>query len=352
MALSADEVSHDDVREGPNSLGQAGSENVQASGSHDFNPASALADARLDSPYEIRSLLGIGATSLVYRAHDRALGKDVAIKLLKEEVGLDQGARERFRLESQALSELSHPNIIKVYGSGEGTGRPFMVLELVEGRNLRKWMQDASKKTDQLVDMVIQVADGMYHAHTSGIVHRDLKPSNIFISEGGVPKVGDFGLAGWELGRTSLTQVGVGMGTPSYMSPEQTRGAHREVGPATDIYALGVILYEVLTGRVPFEEKRVQILFQQIQEDPPLPPSALRAGLHPALDAIVLKALEKRPEKRFASARDLASELKRFAAGRPLQHVKVEVEKEDLSRRPNLWSRCWSALRTIGSRGR
>ncbi|SPE39091.1 Serine/threonine protein kinase [Candidatus Sulfopaludibacter sp. SbA3] len=250
-------------------------------------------------PYEILSLLGAGGMGEVYRARDKRLGRDVALKVLPAEVAESPTRRQRFELEARAVAALNHPNIVAVYDVGEG----YIVSELVEGRPLR----NAKLGLRQTIEVAVQVASGLAAAHDAGIVHRDLKPENILLTRDGRPKILDFGLAKVEAGgsaadstATMRTEPGVVMGTPGYMSPEQVRGLSTDY--RSDIFSFGVILYELLSGRRAFQgDTSVETMAAILKEEPLELPAAVPA----ALRQIVAHCLEKDARERFQSARDL-----------------------------------------------
>ncbi len=204
------------------------------------------------SGYRVEGVLGHGGMGIVYRAWHLRLDRAVALKMLLAGPYARPEERERFLREAQAVAALRHPNIVQVHDVGEVDGRPYFTMELVEGGDLAEQIQGVPQPARQAADLVATLADAVHAAHQSGIVHRDLKPSNILLTEDGTPKVTDFGLARRLEGDGGLTLSGAPLGTPSYMAPEQARGDKDAIGPATDVYALGAILYELLTGRPPF----------------------------------------------------------------------------------------------------
>src|SRR5262245_28070474 len=270
------------------------------------------ADGPLRQRYDIRDQAGEGATSVVYRAWDRELNRAVALKLFRESAGFSEVARQRFRREVQAAGSLSHPNVVTVHDAGTEGGRLYLVMEYVDGRPLVDRMKDAPA---DLVRVLARAARGVAAAHEKGIVHRDLKPANILVTSSGDAKVGDFGLAHLLVAGTDLTRTGAALGTPQYMAPEQVRGRSKEVTPRTDVYALGAILYEMLTGRPPHEGSDVVELYHKIAQDDPAP---LPASVAPDLRTICFKALEKDPDRRYADAKAFADDLDRHLAGDPI----------------------------------
>src|SRR5271154_1770491 len=264
-------------------------------------------------PYEIKSQVGAGGMGEVYRARDTRLGRDVALKILPESFSRDSDRLRRFEQETQAVAALNHPNIVAIYDVGPFESAPFLVSELLEGESLRAVINRGPIPQRKVIEYAVQVANGLAAAHDKGIVHRDLKPENLFVCRDGRVKILDFGLAklagkgGEPDGATmtsSHTAAGVVMGTASYMSPEQVRG--EAVDARTDMFAFGAVLYEMLSGKRAFQrdtppETMTAILREDIPEitdvQPPIPP---------ALDRIVRRCLEKSPDHRFQSAKDLA----------------------------------------------
>jgi WD40 repeat protein/tRNA A-37 threonylcarbamoyl transferase component Bud32 len=281
--------------------------------------------------YEILSLIGTGGMGIVFKARHRDLNRTVALKLLRG-AGLDDPEfRDRFRAEAEAVARLQHPNIIQVFETGTtdvADGRlpgPFIALEYVEGGSLAR-LADRAQEPRHAARIVAKLAAATAAAHQAGIVHRDLKPANILITVDGEPKIADFGLAKQvtddrdESGRF-LTQAGTIIGTPEYMAPEQAAGG--EVTPAVDVYALGVILYELLTGRVPFQAATPIHTMALVRTQDPVSPRRLQPGVPRDLDTICQKCLEKDPARRYPSAEALGEDLQRFLDGRPIRARQV-----------------------------
>ncbi|HEV3026948.1 MAG TPA: protein kinase, partial [Planctomycetota bacterium] len=276
--------------------------------------------------YEIRERAGEGATAVVYRAWDLELKRPVAIKILREGAGLSDVARQRFRREAQATAGLLHPNVVLVLDTGEKDGRLYLVMELVDGRPLGEALKDGSKTEEQRLRLLEQAARGVGAAHRKGVVHRDLKPSNILVTLEGVPKVADFGLAHLVDSSTELTRTGSTLGTPLYMSPEQVRGQPDEITPRTDVYALGAILYEILTGRPPHTGETMMEIYGKIAREQPTAPRKLNPKVSLDLETIALKAIEKNPGRRYPDADAFAEDLRRHLNGeaidaRPLPRI-------------------------------
>ncbi len=269
--------------------------------------------------YEILGAIGQGTMAVVYRARDASVGRFVAVKVLWPTEMLGEDVRERFLREARVTAGLTHPNVVAVYDVGEEGGRLYLVMELVEGRSLRAVMEEGKATLRELVVMLEKVARGVGAAHRKGIVHRDVKPANILVSAAGEPKVGDFGLAHVGGARASLTKTGVALGTPMYMAPEQVRGRSDAVSPAMDVYALGTILYEMVTGRVPVTGDSVEAVYERILHDRPASMRESNPKLSEALDAICLKALEKDPARRYPDGEAFAEELRRWLKGEPVQ---------------------------------
>src|SRR5271166_2074007 len=268
--------------------------------------------------YRVEALLGRGGMGVVYRAWHLRLNRAVALKMMLAGPCARPEELERFLRESQAVAGLGHPNIVQVYDMGDVEGRPYFTMELVEGGNLADQIRGVPQPAHQAAVRVATLAEAIHAAHQSGILHRDLKPGNILLTEDGTPKVTDFGLARRLQGEGGLTLSGVPMGTPSYMAPEQARGDNGAVGPATDVYALGAILYELLTGRPPFRAESATATLQQVVADEPVPPARLNPRVPRDLQTICLKCLSKEPHKRYASAQALAEDLRRFERGEPI----------------------------------
>ncbi|MBI2930060.1 MAG: tetratricopeptide repeat protein [Planctomycetes bacterium] len=262
------------------------------------------------SRYTLLEELGRGGMGIVYRARDTRLQRDVALKLLRDDALIEPEDRARFRREALAMARLSHPNVVAVHDVGEQGARPYLVMELVEGRPLTDVLKNPPA-VDPLLALMEKVARAVHHAHERGIIHRDLKPSNILVTPSGEPKVADFGIARLAGPQATLTHSGTLRGTPADMAREQIRARGEALTPQTDVYALGAILYEILTGRPPFDAPTLPELFQRILADDPAPPGR-------APQAICIKALEKDPRRRYETARDFADDLRRHLDGEPV----------------------------------
>lgn len=270
--------------------------------------------------YRILGEIARGGMGIVYRAFDPDLSREVALKVtLFEEAWASSEFIARFLREARSAARLHHPNIVPVYDVGEAEGKHYFTMELIEGESLAdRLRREGRLAPSSAAEMVAILSRAVEHAHGRGLVHRDLKPSNVLIARDGRYLLCDFGLSKEIGGRADLTQSGQIIGTPAYMSPEQAAGRHGDVDERTDVYALGAILYECLTGLPPFGLGSVGELLRKIQEDDLLPPRVVRPDVPPDLETIALKAMEKSKTLRFASARDLAEELDRFLRGEPI----------------------------------
>ncbi len=265
--------------------------------------------------YELNHLIARGGMAEVYRAHDRLLDRPVALKVLFPELSVDRSFVERFRREAQAAANLSHPNIVPVFDWGEDTGTYFIVMEFIDGRPLSAILKTAGPLTaDRTADIGAHVAAALGYAHKHGVIHRDVKPGNVLITDEGQVKVTDFGIARAINTEESLTQTGAVMGTATYFSPEQAEGMG--VDARSDIYSLGVVLFEMATGRPPFlGDTPVAVASKHVRDHPPAP-RELNPSIPPTFEAIILKAMAKNPEHRYATAEDLRADLLRFNEGR------------------------------------
>jgi hypothetical protein len=275
--------------------------------------------------YTVLEELGRGGMGIVFKAIPERLNRLVALKMILagEFAGPEAGAR--FLVEAEAVARLQHPQVVQIFRIGEHKGRPFLEMEFVEGGSLADHLDGTPRLPAEAAKLVESLALAVHHAHDRGIIHRDLKPANILLTSDGVPKVTDFGLAkslGVDEGLTRTDSI---IGSPSYMAPEQAGGAGHRVGPATDVYSLGAILYELLTGRPPFRAATVLETLEQVKSAEPAPPSRLQPGLPGDIDTITLKCLQKDPARRYSGADALAGDLLRFRAGEPIMARPVGV---------------------------
>jgi serine/threonine-protein kinase len=273
---------------------------------------SEVADTLVDGRYLIQDRIGSGGMAEVYRAEDRHLGRDVALKMLHRRFAQDGAFVERFRREASAAAGLQHRGIVNVFDRGEHDGTYYIAMEHLRGRSLNEVIAaEGPLDPDRAIDYAIQILQAAGYAHRHGVVHRDLKPHNVIVTDEGSLKVTDFGIA--RAGASEMTETGSIMGTAQYLSPEQAQG--HTAGPVSDLYSLGVVLFEMLTGRVPFTgETPVSVALKHLSEPPPRP-SDLRPGVPPALERVVLRALEKDPERRFASAENFIQALEDARGG-------------------------------------
>ncbi|WP_330297497.1 protein kinase domain-containing protein [Streptomyces sp. NBC_00503] len=279
--------------------------------------------------YQLRDLLGEGGMASVYLAYDSALDRQVAIKTLHSELGREASFRERFRREAQAVAKLSHTNIVSVFDTGEGVVSfadpsaadggvmPYIVMEYVEGQPLGSVLdadvrQYGAMPADKALKVTADVLAALESSHEMGLVHRDIKPGNVMMTRRGVVKVMDFGIArAMQSGVTSMTQTGMVVGTPQYLSPEQALG--RAVDARSDLYSVGIMLFELLTGRVPFvADSALGMAYAHVQEEP-VAPSSINRSVTPAMDALVARALKKNPNERFPTAAAMLDEVARVA---------------------------------------
>jgi WD40 repeat protein len=288
--------------------------------------------------YEIVRELGRGGMGVVYLARQKSLGRLVALKMIIADPWTTDQHRQRFRAETETIARLQHPNIVQIYEVGETADRSFCALEYVDGGNLAEALDGKPCAPRHAAELLATIADAVQAAHSRGILHRDLKPANVLLSaacgfagndaelpakpqaarealDGAIPKLTDFGLAKQLEETSGLTETGMVMGTPSYMSPEQAAGLNRELGPTADVYALGAILYEMLTGRPPLVGPTPLETLAQVLERDPVPPRRLQPRLPRDLETICLKCLQKTPARRYGTARALADDLRRFLAG-------------------------------------
>src|SRR5262249_26441372 len=284
--------------------------------------------------YEVITELGRGGMGVVYQARQCSLKRPVALKMILAGLHADSTARVRFRTEAEAVARLSHPNIVQSYEVGEHDGRPFLSLEYVDGGSLLRKVAGTAQPEGEAARLVETLARAVHYTHQHGVLHRDLKPNNVVLTADGTPKITDFGLAkvlDADLGPTRTETL---LGTPSYMAPEQAAGDGRKVGTSADVYSLGAIFYELLTGRAPFQADTPLSTLEQVRTQEPVPPRRRRPSVSVDLETICLRCLEKEPGKRYPTALALADDLHRFLQGQPIRARPVPV-----------WQRLWRAAR-------
>jgi hypothetical protein len=267
--------------------------------------------------YEVLDQIAHGGMGVVYRARQKRPGRIVALKMILAGAHASQVDLERFRTEAQAMARLQHPNIVQVFEVGEHNGQPYFSMEFCPGGSLAKKLAGTPLPPNEAAALIETLARAMHAAHAKGVIHRDLKPGNVLLAEDGTPKVTDFGLAR-KIDEPGMTITGAIMGTPSYMAPEQAQGKVKELARACDVYALGAILYECVTGRPPFRAATKLETMMQVISDEPVPPRQLNAGVPKDLETVCLKCLHKEPGKRYTSAQALAEDLRRWQNGEPI----------------------------------
>jgi hypothetical protein len=281
---------------------------------------------------------------VVYRARQAGLNRVVALKMILAGGHAGAEARDRFRAEAEAVAQLQHSGIVQIHEVGEHEGVPFFSLEFCPGGSLEKKLGGNPLPAREAAELVETLARAVHAAHEHQVVHRDLKPANVLLSAEGAPKITDFGLAKRLDVDSARTRSGAIVGTPSYMAPEQAGGKGKEVGPLADVYALGAILYECLTGRPPFKAATPLDTLLQVVADEPVPPSRLNPRIPTDLETICLKCLQKEPGKRYPSALDLADDLRRFQGGEPIRARPVRAWERAVK-----WARRRPAVAGLGA---
>lgn len=304
-----------------------------------------IADGRTWGDFEILEELGRGGMGAVYKARERQNGRIVALKiLLAGSFATEQGKR-RFLREAQAGATLHHPHILPVYRLGQEREYPYFTMKYVEGETFGDFMS-REKKLESKLEVLIKVGEALQHAHDMKLLHRDIKPSNILLDRQGNPYLVDFGLAKFLDGGSLLTQTGQALGTPFYMAPEQVRGKKKQVGPPADIYSLGVVLYFVVTGKLPFIAESLPALYHKIATEEPAPPRLLNPQISPRLEMICLVAIEKNPRHRYPSAQALSDDLARFCRGEMPRACRFDLRRSlrRSSRRILSSRRAWALI--------
>jgi tetratricopeptide (TPR) repeat protein len=267
--------------------------------------------------FELIERLGVGGFGSVWKARDKELDRTVAIKIPRQG-GMTADDQEKFFREARAAAQLRHPNIVSVHEVGRDKDSVYIVSDFVRGVTLSDWLSGQQITRREAAELCAKIADALHHAHEQGVVHRDLKPANIMMDGDGQPHIMDFGLARREVGEVTVTMDGQILGTPAYMSPEQAQGQAHTADRCSDVYSLGVILFQFLTGELPFRGN-VRMLMHQVIHDEPPSPRKLNANISKDLETITLKCLEKDPSRRYPTAKDLADELRRFISGKPIR---------------------------------
>ena len=304
-----------------------------------LTPVSGQVDIEIASRYRLESLVARGGMAEVWEGYDRLLDRAVAVKMPLVHLREQPEFLQRFQREAVAAAQLQHPNIVQIYEIGDQDGRPYFSLEFVDGGSLAGQLNGVPQTPHHAAELVETLALAMEAAHRLGLIHRDLKPANILMTQTGIPKITDFGLAKRLNEDSGQTGSGVVMGTPSYMAPEQAKGQINLLGPAADIYSLGAILYETLTGRPPFRGATVLETLEQVLQDEPVPPSRLQPKVPRDLETICLKCLNKEPPKRYTSAQEMADDLRRFLNNEPIHARPITTLERGMKwvrRRPTL----------------
>jgi eukaryotic-like serine/threonine-protein kinase len=295
--------------------GQSAAESLPT-GLDDASPASAAeAGTRLKyfGDYELLEEIARGGMGVVWKARQTSLKRDVALKMIRAGALASSDEVERFLREAEAAANLQHPNIAAIHEVGEHEGQHYFSMDYVQGRDLGAIVKEGPLAPQVAARYVKIIAEAIQFAHQRGILHRDLKPQNVLIDEADQPRITDFGLAKFLQDDSRLTQSGTVMGSPSYMPPEQAVGRQGDIGPASDVYSLGALLYELLTGRPPFRGATALATLQDVMESEPAAPRRLKADIPLDLETICLKCLEKAPSARYPTARALAEELAVFS---------------------------------------
>ncbi|WP_166825007.1 serine/threonine-protein kinase [Thalassoroseus pseudoceratinae] len=287
--------------------------------------------------FVLEKLLGEGGFGCVYQARDLKLDRAVAIKLPRSGQ-LTEKETSQFLKEARAAAQLRHPNIVGVHEVGMSDGSVYIATDFINGQPMDDWLESYQPTHQESAELCRTLAEALHHAHQRGVIHRDLKPANILLDEDGQPHIADFGLAKREFGETSMTAAGVVMGTPAYMAPEQATGQSHEADARADIYALGTMLFEMLTGERPFRGSTQALLYQVVNAEPPLP-RTIDETIPEGLEAICICCLAKDPDHRFASAQDLADALTEYLEER---QTSVSLPTALTETKPNAWIQFWN----------
>ncbi len=288
-------------------------------------------NVRYFGDYDVLGEIARGGMGVVYRSRQKSLNRIVALKMIRAGRLADDAEVKRFRTEAEAAANLQHPNIVAIHEIGDHEGQHYFSMDYVEGKDLAQLVSGGPLSTALAARYVKTIAEAIAYAHQRGTLHRDLKPHNVLIDQHDQPRITDFGLAKLTKHDSSLTLEGAVMGSPSYMPPEQATGRHDQVGPHSDVYSLGAILYELLTGQPPFKAETPLATLHKVVEEEATPPSKINPRVSADLETICLKCLEKSPERRYATARALAEDLERFLNDEPV-----------LARPASVWRKAWS----------
>ncbi len=305
----------------------------EPSATQTINPAAGMR-VKYFGDYELLEEIARGGMGVVWKARQNSLNRTVAIKMILAGKLAGLAEVQRFLREAEAAANLQHPNIVAIHEVGEHDGQNYFSMDYVEGRDLGALVREGTLPAQRAARYVKIIAEAIHFAHQRGTLHRDLKPQNVLIDASDQPRITDFGLAKFVEHDSRLTQSGAIMGSPSYMPPEQASGRHDQVGPHSDVYAIGAILYELLTGRPPFRGATAMATLQAVTESDPLAPRKLNADVPPDLETICLKCLEKSPERRYHSARELAEDIDRF-----LKHEPILARPASTFRKTISWTR-------------
>jgi serine/threonine protein kinase len=295
--------------------------------------------------YELLEEIASGGMGVVWKARQTSLNRTIALKMILAGKLAGQAEVQRFRREAEAAANLQHPNIVAIHEVGEHDGQHYYSMDYVEGRDLGAMVrQSGPLPPARAAECLKTIAEAVHFAHQRGTLHRDLKPQNVLMDAAGTPRITDFGLAKFVERDDDLTQSGTPMGSPSYMPPEQAAGHLDQVGPHSDVYSLGAILYELLTGRPPFRAETAMATMRQVMESDPVPPRKLNPAVPPDLETICLKCLEKNPVRRYPSAQALSDDLGRFLKHEPIQALRpTPIRRVESWLRRHPWTLMWAA---------